>query len=290
MVSLGERADVDFGDLLDYLASDAETRSILLYIESLEAPRKFMSAARAAARNKPVIVVKAGRAGKGCGGALRTPAPSPARHRVRRGDPARRDAARRHLAGLFMAAETLARISAPTATSADRDDQRRRRRRDGRRRAALAGVPCGLSEATRARLDAALPPTWSHGNPIDIIGDAPVERYVDRAAGAARRPRRRRRAASCTRRRRSCAATTIARACAPIVRRRAGACMACWLGDAAVAEARASSTDAGIADYATPEEAVRAFAMLATYRATRRCCSRRRRERERSARRRAARA
>ncbi|MBC7664669.1 MAG: CoA-binding protein, partial [Caulobacter sp.] len=65
MVSLGERADVDFGDLLDYLASDARTRSILLYIESIENPRKFMSAARAAARNKPVIVVKAGRAGNG---------------------------------------------------------------------------------------------------------------------------------------------------------------------------------------------------------------------------------
>ena len=63
MVSLGERIDVDFGDLLDYLASDARTRSILLYIESIDAARKFMSAARAAARNKPVIVVKAGRAG-----------------------------------------------------------------------------------------------------------------------------------------------------------------------------------------------------------------------------------
>ncbi|MDE2093923.1 MAG: CoA-binding protein, partial [Burkholderiales bacterium] len=61
MVSLGEHADVDFGDLLDYLASDPATRAILLYIESVTAPRKFMSAARAAARNKPVIVVKAGR-------------------------------------------------------------------------------------------------------------------------------------------------------------------------------------------------------------------------------------
>ena len=65
MVSLGERIDVDFGDLLDYLASDARMRAILLYIESFEAPRKFMSAARAAARNKPVIVVKAGRASNG---------------------------------------------------------------------------------------------------------------------------------------------------------------------------------------------------------------------------------
>lgn len=61
-VSLGESADVDFGDVLDYLASDAETRAILLYAEAIRAARKFMSAARAAARNKPVLVVKAGRA------------------------------------------------------------------------------------------------------------------------------------------------------------------------------------------------------------------------------------
>ena len=65
VVSLGEHADVDFGDLLDYLANDAATRAILLYIESIEAPRKFMSAARAAARNKPVIVVKSGRSSAG---------------------------------------------------------------------------------------------------------------------------------------------------------------------------------------------------------------------------------
>ncbi|MFZ2652063.1 MAG: CoA-binding protein, partial [Burkholderiaceae bacterium] len=65
LVSLGEHADVDFGDLLDYLANDSTTRACLLYIESIEHPRKFMSAARAAARNKPVIVVKAGRAGHG---------------------------------------------------------------------------------------------------------------------------------------------------------------------------------------------------------------------------------
>jgi acetyltransferase len=64
-VSLGEHADVDFGDMLDWLASDAHTRAILLYIESIESPRKFMSAARAAARNKPVLVVKAGRSAQG---------------------------------------------------------------------------------------------------------------------------------------------------------------------------------------------------------------------------------
>ena len=64
-ISLGDSADVDFGDVLDYLGSDAETRAILLYIESITAARKFMSAARAAARNKPVLVVKAGRVAEG---------------------------------------------------------------------------------------------------------------------------------------------------------------------------------------------------------------------------------
>lgn len=63
-VSLGNSADVDFGDLLDYLGSDPGTRAILLYVESVRSARKFMSAARAAARNKPVILVKAGRTGK----------------------------------------------------------------------------------------------------------------------------------------------------------------------------------------------------------------------------------
>ena len=64
-ISLGNGVDVDFGDLLDYLGSDPGTRAILLYVESISAARKFMSAARAAARNKPVIAVKAGRAPEG---------------------------------------------------------------------------------------------------------------------------------------------------------------------------------------------------------------------------------
>ncbi|MGH9889316.1 MAG: CoA-binding protein, partial [bacterium] len=64
-ISLGDCADVDFGDVLDYLASDARTAAILLYIESVTHARKFMSAARAAARNKPVIALKSGRAAEG---------------------------------------------------------------------------------------------------------------------------------------------------------------------------------------------------------------------------------
>ena len=61
LISMGDKADVDFGDLLDYLAGDANVRAILLYIESISDARKFMSAARSAARQKPVIVIKSGR-------------------------------------------------------------------------------------------------------------------------------------------------------------------------------------------------------------------------------------
>jgi acetyltransferase len=267
LVSLGERADVDFGDLLDHLASDAETRSILLYIESIEAPRKFMSAARAAARNKPVIVVKAGRAGSGVNAAASHTGALAGSDivfdaAIRRAGMLRVDT----LQDLFMAAETLARFAA------NRDEALTVMTNGGGAgvmaadAAALAGVSLAeLGPATRAALDARLPPTWSHGNPIDLIGDAPVGRYTetlqtllaDRDAGAIlflHAP------TAIVR------SDEIARACAPLVRDAPGRVMACWLGDRAVAEARAVFVEAGAADYATPEEAVRAFAMLATYR------------------------
>jgi len=267
LVSLGERADVDFGDLLDHLASDAGTRSILLYIESIEAPRKFMSAARAAARNKPVIVVKAGRAGKGVtAAASHTGALVGADivfdAAIRRAGMLRVDT----LQDLFMAAETLARFAG------NRDQALTVMTNGGGAgvmaadAAALAGVPLAeLGATTRAALDAALPATWSRGNPIDIIGDAPVGRYTetlqtllaDRDAGAVlflHAP------TAIVR------SDEIARACAPLVRDAPGRVMACWLGERAVAEARGVFVEAGAADYATPEEAVRAFAMLATYR------------------------
>ena len=113
-VSLGDSADVDFGDLLDYLASDARTRAILLYVESVKHARKFMSAARAAARNKPVIVVKAGRAPRRRAGAAASHTGALA------GSDAVFDAAFRRagmlrvdtLEELFDAAETLARRAA----------------------------------------------------------------------------------------------------------------------------------------------------------------------------------
>ena len=271
MVSLGERADVDFGDLLDYLASDGRTRSILLYIESIESPRKFMSAARAAARNKPVIVVKAGRAGNGMQAAASHTGALAGSDivfdaAIRRAGMLRVDT----LQDLFMAAETLARL-APNRDG-NHDDALTLMTNGGGAgvmaadAAALAGVPLhALSDALRGQLDALLPPTWSHANPVDIIGDAPVQRYTDtlaalladRDSGAVLFMH----APTAIVR-----SDDIARACAPIAAQAPGRVLACWLGDASVAQARRIFEEAGVATYDTPEEAVRAFAMLATYR------------------------
>jgi acetyltransferase len=267
VVSLGERIDVDFGDLLDHLGSDASTRAILLYIESIEAPRKFMSAARAAARNKPVIVVKAGRAGNGVRAAASHTGALAGSDvvfdaAIRRAGMLRVDT----LHELFTAAQTLARFRdnrSEVLTVITNGGGGGVMAADA---AARLGVALHEPDAVLLQqLDASLPPNWSRGNPIDIIGDAPVDRYVatlkavlERAdtgavlfmhAPTAIVP-----------------SADIARACAPIAAPARDRVMSCWLGDSAVAHARTLFAQAGIADYATPEEAVRAFALLRTYR------------------------
>ncbi len=267
MVSLGEHADVDFGDLLDHLASDARTRSILLYIESIESPRKFMSAARAAARNKPVIVVKAGRAGKGVQAAASHTGALAGSDvvfdaAIRRAGMLRVDT----LQDLFMAAETLARFHGTESGRLTLMTNGGGAAVLAADAAALAGIELDdLGDTLRARLDSLLPPTWSRANPIDIIGDAPAKRYTetleallaDRGTGSVlflHAP------TAIVR------SDDIARACVSIVRPVAARVMSCWLGDAAVADARHIFEEAGIADYETPEEAIRAFAMLKSYR------------------------
>jgi len=270
VVSLGEHADVDFGDMLDWLASDPRTRAILLYIESVTSARKFMSAARAAARNKPVIVVKSGRSRQGQqAAASHTGALAGADWvidaAIRRAGMLRVDT----LQDLFQAAETLARW---------RDNRAERllvltngggagvMAADA---AAHVGIELAdLAPATRGRLDAVLPANWSHGNPVDIIGDAPVERYVQTLQALAGDP-----AAEAVLFVHAPTAIVpsadIARALVPLVRPQPGLpprLLGCWLGGPAVADARQQFFDAGIACYPTPEEAVRAFAMLVDYR------------------------
>ncbi len=277
-VSLGERADVDFGDMLDWLASDARTRAILLYIESIEAPRKFMSAARAAARNKPVLVVKAGRSAQGqLAAATHTGAMAGADivfdAAIRRAGMLRVDT----LQDLFIAAEALAHhraspVAGRSASSASQLERLTLLTNGGGAgvMAADAAAGAGLElapmlAATRAALDAVLPATWSHGNPVDIIGDAPVERYVQALQILLAEP------ASGTvlfmhAPTAIVPSADIARALLPLATTEPHRLVSCWLGNPSVAEARQIFHQAGIPTYDTPEQAVRACALLATYR------------------------
>jgi len=267
LVALGEHCDVDAGDLLDRFASDGRTRAILLYVESIASPRKFMSAARAAARNKPVIVVKAGRAGQGLraaashSGAL---AGSDIVHdaAIRRAGMLRVDT----LQELFMAAATLARFRlnrSEALTILGNGGGAGVMAADAAARAGIRLAEPGAE--LLEQLGRALPPEASCANPIDILGDAPAARYAaalsallaDPASGAVlfiHAPTVAERS------------DEIARACAPLVRANDPRVMGCWLGDADMAPARQLFEAAGIPDYPTPEDAVRAFGMLQTYR------------------------
>ena len=180
LVSLGDQIDVDFGDLLDFFALDRATRAILLYIEAVRDARKFMSAARAAARAKPVVVIKSGRHAQGAK-AAQTHTGALA------GSDSVYDAAFRRagllrvldLDELFAAAETLGRLQ-PFAGN------RLAILTNGGgigvlavdRLADLGGTLASLSPDTMKQLDAALPTIWSKGNPVDIAGDAGASRYA----------------------------------------------------------------------------------------------------------------
>ena len=269
-VSLGENLDVDFGDMLDYLASDAKTRAILLYAESIDSSAKFMSAARAAARNKPVVIVKAGRSPPGQRAAATHTGALAGSDMVFEAAISRAGMLRVNtLQELFLAAETLSRFRTNT------DDAITVLTNGGGAgvitadAASYAKVKLSeLGAATRQGLDAVLPPNWSRSNPVDIVGDAPVARYEqalkilldDPASGAVlfiHAPTA------------VVASADIALALAPLARRQAGLpprVMACWLGDKAVAQARQTFQDAGVANFDTPEQAIRAFSMLTRYR------------------------
>jgi len=268
-VSLGNSADVDFSDVLDYLGSTPETTAILLYMESIGADeaRKFMSAARAASRNKPVLAIKAGRYAEGARAAASHTGALAGADNVY-------DAALRRagilrvftLDELFDAVETLARarplrgerlailtngggpgVIATDALIAD------------------GGQLAEFSDETMRKLHALLPGTWSQGNPVDMVGDADARVYaqslrillddpgidtilVMNAPSAVAPPE------------------DAARGIVDIVRDARLPILTSWLGGEAAGRARQIFAQSGIPTYDTPESAVRAFMHMVRYR------------------------
>jgi acetyltransferase len=178
-VSVGSMIDVDFGDLIDYFGNDPKTKSILMYVEGITEARKFMSAARHFARTKPIIVVKSGKFGESAKAAASHTGSLSGEDDIydaafKRAGIVRVD----EIADLFNAAEVLGTQPLPK----------------GKRLAIItnAGGPgvmatdaliaqggqlATLSKKSLDALNAALPPFWSHGNPVDVLGDARSERY-----------------------------------------------------------------------------------------------------------------
>ncbi|MFN3655887.1 MAG: GNAT family N-acetyltransferase [Pseudolabrys sp.] len=270
IVSMGDMSDVDFGDLLDYFALDEATEAILIYAEAVTHARKFMSAARRAARVKPVIVVKSGRAEEGArAAASHTGALAGA-------DVVYEAAFRRagmlrvsEVEELFDAAATLSRMSP------QRGD-RLAIVTNGGGAGVLAtdrlieegGRLAELDAATVAKLDAVLPTTWSRGNPIDLIGDADAKRYADAVEIVMADPGADALLVS------YCPTSIVSSADAArglvaalakpaAVRKNV---FACWMGHASVEDGRAALVAAQVPDYETPERAVRAFMYLVKYR------------------------
>ncbi|MGF1455504.1 MAG: GNAT family N-acetyltransferase [Alphaproteobacteria bacterium] len=180
IISLGDMADVDYADVLFYLADDPHTRVIVLYTERLPSARAFLSAARHAARSKPVIVLKAGVLADG-GGQDDIPQDCVYEAVFRRAGILRV----RTLETLFNAVEALSmRLpgDAPTARG-----ERLAILANGESMGTLAldtlrergGMPASLSSETIARLGAILPPGRPRTNPIDILPDADGERYAE---------------------------------------------------------------------------------------------------------------
>ncbi len=268
VISVGDMADVDFGDLLDYLALDPSTDAILLYIESLTHPRKFMSAARKAARAKRVVALKAGRSEVGARAAL-------SHTGALAGSDLVYDAAIRRagilrvyeLRELFEAVVTLSsgleargdRLAVLTngggagVLAADALQQR-------------SGRLASLSPDSVGSLDSFLPAYWSRSQPVDILGDAAPDRYArtlkvllaDPSQDAVL-------VLNCP----TALSESLAAAEAVVSVLAPGPAMpvlTCWLGDPAARRGRALFAARHVPTYETPDDAVRAFMHLVEYR------------------------
>ncbi|MGK2921880.1 MAG: bifunctional acetate--CoA ligase family protein/GNAT family N-acetyltransferase [Methyloceanibacter sp.] len=271
VVSMGDMADVDVGDLLDFLAADVSTSAILLYLETIPAARKFMSAARSAARAKPVIAIKSGRnAAAAKAAATHTGA-------LAGTDAAVSAAFRRaglvrveELEELFNAAETLATLQ-PIAGNellivtngggAGVLAVDNLMRLDGK----LAPVGKDLVNA----LDKVLPANWSRANPIDIIGDASPERYKATLDAVLAEPNADGilvmncpTALASSTDAAQAVLDAIAQAPHP---RKVPPILTNWLGEDAVQEGRQKFRAAGIPTYESPNDAIQGFFYLWQY-------------------------
>jgi acetyltransferase len=267
LISMGDMADVDFGDLLDMLARDFDTRAVLMYMEGVTHARKFMSAARGVARLKPVIVLKAGRHAAAAQAAASHTGSMAGSAAVYDAAFARAGLVEvRGLGELFDAAETLGHGLLPR-------NERLAILTNGGGAGIIAtdllldeeGELATLQPKTIANLDKQMPRIWSHGNPVDIVGDADGARYAaaldvladDRNVGAVLAMNVPTALSS---------PEDAARAIVGAAGRKVVPVIGCWIGGPQAAAGRQVLHDAGIPAYDTPLRAVRGFMHIVDYR------------------------
>ncbi|MBN1938104.1 MAG: bifunctional acetate--CoA ligase family protein/GNAT family N-acetyltransferase [Candidatus Aminicenantes bacterium] len=265
-VSVGNTADVDFADLIDYFGEDEKTKSIILYIESIKDARHFMTAARAFARSKPIIAYKAGRFPESAEAAASHTGALASEDAVYDAAFQRAGLARVFDIGeIFDVAELLGRrripkgprlgivtnAGGPGVMAVDALIQ-------------AGGTLASLSRATMTGLEESLPPAWSRRNPVDILGDAKSKLAAkatslvlsDSAVDAVLvivTPQAMTNPAA------------IAREIGALSAGHSKPILAAWLGGNSMAEGVRILNDAGIPTYDTPERAVGAFMTLVSY-------------------------
>jgi acetyltransferase len=266
IVSLGGAADINFGDVLDYLAQDPETHSILLYVEGVRDARSFISGLRVAARMKPVLVVKAGRHVEGSRAAITHSGAMIGADDVFDAALQRAGVVRAMtIEQLFAAAQLLAtrqRVSGNRLAIVTNGGGLGVMATD---RAIDLGVTiASLSEGTVARLNKILPPQWSHGNPIDLLGDASPERYQNAVTACLDDP-----GVDGVLVMLSPQAMTDTAACAQAVidaqQGNTKPVLACWMGEQLVETANKLFSRHHLPGFPNPESSVEAFAYLASY-------------------------
>ncbi|MEZ5714751.1 MAG: bifunctional acetate--CoA ligase family protein/GNAT family N-acetyltransferase [Paracoccaceae bacterium] len=268
VVSLGNSTNLDFGDVLQFLANDPKTDAILLYVEGVNEAPGFLSGLRIAARSKPVIVLKSGRHVQSSKAANTHTGALIGSDAVFDAALSRSGAVRVQTFGqLFAAAEIL---SARTRALGKRLGIVTNGGGAGVLAADRAGdlgleVP-DISDKTRDALDKVLPAFWSRANPVDILGDASAEKYKA-AVQACLADENLDGVLVMLTPQAMTDASAAAQAVVDAVPKRGNKkpVLACWMGEASVAEGRKLLSENGIPDFITPERAVEAFSYLAQH-------------------------
>jgi acetyltransferase len=266
-VSIGNMIDVDFGDLIDYLAADSQTEALVLYVESITEARKFMSAARAFTRTKPMVAYKAGRFPESAKAAASHTGALAGEDAVYEAAFERAGIVRvQDSEDLFDCAEILARRRFP--------------RRERLAIVTNAGGPgvmatdalvsrggtlARFSDGTMAKLNELLPAHWSKGNPVDVLGDASPERYAAAAAAVVEDSGVDAMLAIFTPQAMTDPTATARKLAEDVVSRTDKPVLSAWMGGESVREGLRILSRANVPSYSTPEHAVRAFLYLVSF-------------------------